>query len=63
MKTLRQLMTEEIMGYGWLDYEYKRIHLNERPTPEIYTIWLDTLSDEDFLFAYNRVREAIDRLD
>lgn len=60
--TLRQIMTNKIKNSGWLDYSYNR---DEQPIgstleeqASAYTAWLDTLTDENFLSAYDRVQEA-----
>jgi hypothetical protein len=59
--SLRELMVEEIKRNGWLDYEYE----NRKGQTDVaaYTKWLAALSDEDFLAAYNRVRDAESKLD
>ena len=51
--TLREIMTKRIRNDGWLDYDYR--HKREDLS---YETWLSNLSDEDFLDAYNRVKEA-----
>ena len=71
MKNLRELMFDEIKRNGWLDYEFKsqrpgpglRRRFVDRFLPDAYAAWLGTLSDEEFLAAYNRVRDAERELD
>lgn len=55
--SLREIMTEEAVNNGWLDYCYKRGDNNAQAYPD-YRDWLNSLSVKDFLYAYNRGREA-----
>lgn len=65
MKSLKDLMIAEISGYGWLDDNYKHrwdlISLEQNRYK--YSNYLLNLSDEDFLYTYNRVKEDSDDLD
>lgn len=62
-KTLRQIMTEEIGKWGWLDYSYKSETKNETPSEEEYVEHLNELEDSEFLFRYKQVSIASDSLD
>jgi hypothetical protein len=53
--TLRQMMTETIKHYGFQDYHWKSIPDHDN---DLYRDWLNDLSDEEFLDAYNRVRDS-----
>jgi hypothetical protein len=59
MRNLKDLMIEELVGYGWLDREFKKLNAN----PASYVDWLKSLRDEDFLAKYNDMREIIATLD
>lgn len=62
MKTLKELMVEEIKGYDWCDYAFKRGDNNAKSFVK-YEDWLNSLSDDDFLWRYNDVKGVIDKLD
>lgn len=57
MKTLRELMTDEICHMGYLDYSFCRGDYVDISTT-VYVNWLAALSDSDFLDSYNSVRET-----
>ena len=65
--TMRLLIIEGIKRSGWLDYEFWRDHSHQGNTEqekiEAYVGWLQTLSDEDLLAAYDRVQDAESKLD
>lgn len=58
MKTLRDLMIDRIKRYGWLDYDYA----GEKSELK-YLDWLTSLSDDEFLSAYDRVQILEGELD
>jgi hypothetical protein len=62
MSNLRQIMTNEIKASGWMDSWYKRGDMNAENFSS-YEEWLNSLSDSDFLFSYNRVRDFENELD
>ncbi len=55
-------MTKQIVMYEWLDWSYKRGD-NNAVNFKDYESWLNSLTNDDFLFTYNRVKEASDNLD
>ena len=59
---LRDLMIQEIKDYGWLDYAYERGDDNAKDYQN-YAHWLEHLDAEEFLAAYNRVRDRQATLD
>ncbi len=61
-QSLRQIMTDEIKGYYWLDWSYGRGDHNAAAFNKDYEAWLSSLDADKFLWAYNRVREAINDL-
>ncbi len=60
-KSLRQMMTEEFKGYGWLDSSYRS--KNKDTSEKEYVKFLDSLDDEDFLSKYKQITKNIDSLD
>lgn len=56
-------MTNEIKGYAWLDYIFRVTRGGDRGNKDVYLEYLRALSDDDFLLAYNLVREAYLTLD
>lgn len=65
--TLREMMTNEIGPYMWLNLEWKMFYKQEQRDGKYlwdsYTHWLNSLSDEDFLMEYNLMHENIATLD
>lgn len=59
-KSLRQMMTEDIGNWGWLDYSYKSEKKNNNPSKEEYVKFLDSLDDEDFYSKYRRITQDIE---
>ena len=55
---MRELIIGRIKNEGWLDYFYRRLAPNFS-----YEKWLESLSDEDLLDSYNRVRDRENNLD
>jgi hypothetical protein len=58
--TLRKLMTEEIVHYGWKDNAFRQtVGVDDKHSSEAYKEYLDRLADDDFLCTYNQMREII----
>jgi hypothetical protein len=61
--TLRELMAKKIAHNGWLDYVFcthsespsEKSTATHSEWVESYSTWLSTLSDEEFLEAYDRI--------
>ncbi len=54
---LRELMIKRIEYHGGFDYCFERGDDNAKAF-KTYAKWLESLSDDDFLDAYDRTREA-----
>lgn len=50
-----------IKSYYWLDYSFENRGLPQNP--ESYSEYLSGLDDDDLLYTYDRVKEAINNLD
>lgn len=58
--TLREMMTDEIKGCGYLDSEYGREYIGVVTLSTIQSDYIDHLnkiSDKDFLYTFNRVKQ------
>lgn len=62
-KTLREIMTDQHRQSGWLDFSFTYGDRNAKSFNGDYVAWLNSLDDDEFLDAYNRVREAESNLD
>ena len=74
--SLREIMTEQIKHYGYLDFDFTPIKSPDKKqigregwiklaedNLAKYLAYLAEKDEEDFLAIYNRVREAINALD
>lgn len=61
-KSLKDLMIQQIEGYGSFDFYFERGDNNARSFTS-YKEWLHSLSNENFLRAYNSIKEVINNLD
>ena len=62
--TLREIMTNRIKSYGWLDWEWKQNRTGKLKEDETrYTEYLNSLSDEDFVDKFIYITEAEKGLD
>jgi hypothetical protein len=59
---MRKLIIDLISGSGCWDYCFKRGD-DKASNFSTYKEWLESLSDEDILAAYDRVKEVINNLD
>lgn len=58
---MREIMIGCIKSYYWLDYSFENRGLPQNP--ESYSEYLSGLDDDDLLYTYDRVKEAINNLD
>jgi hypothetical protein len=59
--SIREIIIEELAGYGWADIEYGRVE-SKPYLRQSYEQWISSLDDKSLLAKYNHMREVFDSM-